>query len=126
MGQQDVIRIKAHPHFVGEQAKDAKTHEYVFSYTITIANLSEQRVQLLSRHWLITNGHGKETTVQGEGVIGEQPFIEPGASYTYTSGVILETPVGFMQGRYRFVHTGNQEFEAPIPAFRLSQPGILH
>ncbi len=76
---------------------------YVFAYTVTIRNLGRSQVQLLGRYWLITNGHGRETEVQGEGVVGEQPHIPAGGEYRYTSGAVIETPLGTMQGHYEMI-----------------------
>ncbi len=102
---------------------------YTFAYTITIKNQGSESVQLLSRYWRITDADEQVQEVRGEGVVGEQPVIEPGASFRYTSGTNLETPVGFMEGAYYFIlsdspHSGEQE--VPIPPFSLYVPGALH
>ena len=99
---------------------------YVFAYTVTIRNLGRTQVQLLSRYWLITNGHGRETEVQGEGVVGVQPHIAPGDEYQYTSGAVLETPLGTMQGRYEMVDIDGKPFSVDIPVFRLFVPTLIH
>ncbi|MEA1063556.1 Co2+/Mg2+ efflux protein ApaG [Apirhabdus apintestini] len=99
---------------------------YVFAYTVTIRNLGRQSVQLLSRYWLITNGNGRETEVQGEGVVGEQPHIEPGGEYQYTSGAIIETALGTMQGRYEMIDETGRTFSVAIPVFRLAVPSQIH
>ncbi|MBP2169741.1 ApaG protein [Erwinia toletana] len=99
---------------------------YVFAYTITIRNLGRNPVQLLGRYWLITNGNGRETEVQGEGVVGEQPLIEPGNEFQYTSGAILETPMGTMQGHYVMVDQQGETFNVDIPVFRLAIPTHIH
>ncbi|MCU5772708.1 Co2+/Mg2+ efflux protein ApaG [Erwiniaceae bacterium BAC15a-03b] len=99
---------------------------YVFAYTITIRNLGRNPVQLLGRYWLITNGNGRETEVQGEGVVGEQPLIEPGNEFQYTSGAILETPMGTMQGHYVMVDQQGETFHVDIPVFRLAIPTHIH
>ena len=99
---------------------------YVFAYTIRIRNLGRLPAQLLDRHWLITDGNGKVEEVRGEGVVGEQPRLEPGEAFTYTSGAVLETAVGTMQGSYRMSGDDGTEFDAPIPAFTLAVPRTLH
>ena len=99
---------------------------YVFAYTITIRNLGRTDVQLLGRYWLITNSNGRQTEVQGEGVIGEQPVIPPGGECQYTSGAILETPLGTMEGHYEMVDHQGQPFRTAIPVFRLAIPTLIH
>jgi len=99
---------------------------YVFSYTISIANNGEKAVKLLSRYWLITDGDNKTSTVSGEGVIGKQPLIAPDETYTYTSGCILKTPVGTMQGHYQVITAGRSLQQVEIPVFGLAQPNILN
>lgn len=99
---------------------------YVFAYTITIRNLGRFDVQLLGRYWLITNSNGRQTEVQGEGVIGEQPVIKPGGEFHYTSGVVLETPLGTMEGHYEMIDHLGQPFRTAIPVFRLSIPALIH
>ena len=107
------------------EQSDAKQHRFVFAYTITITNNSDAAAQLLSRYWLITDANGKKVEVQGAGVVGEQPIIEPAESYTYTSGCILETEVGTMEGFYEFV-SGSVTAQVPISVFRLAVPNIVH
>lgn len=99
---------------------------YVFAYTVTIRNLGRFDVQLLGRYWLITNSNGRQTEVQGEGVIGEQPIIRPGSEFQYTSGAILETPLGTMEGHYEMVDQKGQPFRTAIPVFRLAIPTLIH
>jgi ApaG protein len=101
-------------------------NKYAFAYRIDIRNLSDQKVKLLNRYWLITDGNGKKTEVQGEGVVGEQPLIEPGKSYQYTSGAILDTPVGSMQGHYELEDSTGNLFKAPIDIFGLAVPNLLN
>lgn len=98
---------------------------YVFAYTITIRNLGHRRATA-SRYWLITNSNGRQTEVQGEGVIGEQPVIPPGGEFQYTSGAILETPLGTMEGHYEMVDHQGQPFRTAIPVFRLAIPTLIH
>lgn len=107
------------------EQSDASQHRFVFAYTITITNNDNFAGQLLSRYWLITDANGKKVEVKGAGVVGEQPVIEPGESYTYTSGCILETEVGTMEGFYEF-KTDISTVQVPIPVFRLAVPNILH
>ncbi|MDF2044518.1 MULTISPECIES: Co2+/Mg2+ efflux protein ApaG [unclassified Pantoea] len=99
---------------------------YVFAYTITIRNLGRSSVQLLGRYWLITNGNGRETEVQGEGVVGEQPLIAPGNEFQYTSGAVIETPMGTMQGHYVMVDEQGDTFHVEIPVFRLAIQTHIH
>ncbi|MDF7761821.1 Co2+/Mg2+ efflux protein ApaG [Kosakonia cowanii] len=109
------------------ESQSQPDHErYVFAYTVTIRNLGRSAVQLLSRYWLITNGNGRETEVQGEGVVGEQPHIEPGGEFQYTSGAVIETPLGTMQGHYDMVDAQGNAFRVAIPVFRLAVPIVIH
>lgn len=101
-------------------------HRYVYAYTITIANQGDVAAQLISRQWLITDANEKKQEVQGIGVVGEQPHILPGETYTYTSGVILETETGIMQGSYQMQAEDGNLFDAPIPAFALVPPHAIH
>lgn len=112
-----------------EQQSDTESNRFVFSYTITIKNVSKAAFQLISRYWLIQDANNKAEEVYGEGVIGKQPVIEPGQSFVYTSGAVLETEMGTMQGKY-FMHsvetTPKKEFEVIIDPFVLSVPRTLH
>lgn len=99
---------------------------FVFAYTITIRNLGRFNVQLMRRYWLITNSNGHRTEVQGEGVIGEQPLIPPGGEFHYTSGAILETPMGTMEGHYEMVDQNDEPFRVAIPVFRLALPTLIN
>jgi len=105
---------------------DPAAERYVFAYTITIRNHSTESIQLLRRYWLITDANGKQTEVSGDGVVGEQPQLAPGASYRYTSGAVLETPVGTMQGHYEMITSAQHSFKTAIPLFRLAMPNILN
>ncbi|WP_435955280.1 Co2+/Mg2+ efflux protein ApaG [Dryocola sp. BD626] len=109
-----------------ESQSSPENERFVFAYTVTIRNLGRTPVQLLGRYWLITNGNGHETEVQGEGVIGVQPHIEPGNEYSYTSGAVLETPLGTMQGHYEMVDYQGDAFRVAIPVFRLAIPAFIH
>jgi ApaG protein len=113
------------PHYLKEQSAPDEDH-YVFAYTVTIRNTGDVTGQLISRHWIITDGDGQVQEVRGEGVVGEQPVIEPGQSYEYTSGCPLPTPVGSMKGSYQCVAADGTKFTAPIPEFVLSMPSTLH
>ena len=119
------IRIQVATQYVDDQS-EPDIDRYVFAYTITIENLSELPAQLLSRHWVITDANGKVQEVSGDGVVGEQPKLGPGETYRYSSGAVLETPVGAMQGRYRMQADDGIDFDAPIPPFTLAVPGMLH
>ena len=101
-------------------------NRYAFSYTVTVVNNGELPAQLLSRHWIITDGDGRVQEVRGAGVIGQQPHIAPGASHTYSSGTVMATQVGTMQGSYQMLAEDGQRFDAAIAPFRLAVPGALH
>ena len=98
----------------------------MFSYTITIVNEGNVPATLMSRHWIITDANGKVQEVNGDGVVGEQPHLNPGEQFRYSSGAVLETPVGAMQGLYRMETENGAEFDAPIAPFTLAVPGLLH
>ena len=119
------IRVEAQSTYVREQSQPEQD-QYVFSYTITIRNIGEVAAQLMSRHWIITNGDGGVQEVRGDGVVGEQPHLGPGDSFRYTSGAMLETPVGSMHGSYLMRTDDGTEFKAPIPTMRLFMPNSLH
>jgi ApaG protein len=118
------IRIEVETAYVDEQS-DPKEGRYVFSYTITIRNEGLVPARLLTRHWIITDANGKVEEVRGEGVVGEQPHLKPGQGFRYSSGAVLETPVGAMQGSYEMITDDGMRFDAPIAAFRLAMPGIV-
>ena len=99
---------------------------FVFTYTITITNRSSHAVKLLSRYWHICDANDKAQEVRGDGVIGQQPRLNGGESFKYTSGAILETAAGTMEGNYEFITDEGNIFEAPIPAFTLADPAMLH
>ncbi|TAM46193.1 MAG: Co2+/Mg2+ efflux protein ApaG [Gammaproteobacteria bacterium] len=101
-------------------------NRYVFAYTITITNTGNTPAKLLTRHWVITDANSQTREVRGEGVVGEQPLLPPGASFEYTSGTVLETPVGTMHGSYQMVADDGTRFDAEIPSFTLSIPRTLH
>ncbi|WJV53340.1 Co2+/Mg2+ efflux protein ApaG [Pectobacteriaceae bacterium CE90] len=112
--------------FYIEAQSEPDEERFVFAYTITIRNLGRHEVKLLGRHWLITNANGRQTEVQGEGVIGLQPVIQPGGEFQYTSGAVLETPLGTMEGHYQMIDHQGDDFQVPIQVFRLAIPSLIH
>jgi ApaG protein len=119
------IEIAVATRFLDEQSAP-EADRYVFAYTIRIANVGSVAARLLSRHWIITDGNGRIQEVRGEGVVGEQPWLQPGQDFEYTSGAVLETPVGTMRGSYQMLANDGHRFEAPIPQFTLSIPRTVH
>jgi ApaG protein len=119
------IQVDVQTQYIPEQS-DPEQDRYVFSYTITIRNEGSVPAKLLTRHWIITNADGKTQEVRGEGVVGEQPHLKPGEGFRYTSGTVLETPVGSMQGSYHLVADDGVKFEAEIAPFSLSMPHTIH
>ena len=119
------IRVDVVTSYVEDQSNPTEGR-FVFAYTITIRNEGQVAARLMTRHWIITDANGKVQEVQGEGVVGEQPYLKPGQGFRYSSGAILETPVGVMQGSYRMVADGGEVFDAPIAPFTLAMPGMLH
>ena len=119
------IRVEVETAFVPGESDPAKTR-YVFAYTITIRNEGVSPARLLARHWIITDANGQVQEVRGDGVVGEQPYLKPGQGFRYTSGAVIETPVGVMQGSYQMIADDGHRFDAPIAPFRLAMPGILH
>ncbi len=103
-----------------------EANRYVFAYTVTIKNSGSVPAKLLTRHWVIKDANSKIQEVRGSGVVGEQPYLAPGMSFEYTSGTVLETPVGSMQGSYQMIADDGVEFDAEIPAFVLTIPRTLH
>ncbi|MFC3117130.1 Co2+/Mg2+ efflux protein ApaG [Cellvibrio fontiphilus] len=119
------IQVSVKTTYIAAQSQPL-VNRYVYAYTITIANQGDVPAQLISRHWLITDANEKRQEVQGVGVVGEQPHINPGDSYTYTSGVILETETGLMQGSYQMRTETGETFDAEIPLFALVPPHAIH
>ena len=109
-----------------EEQSDPRERKFVFAYTITLHNEGKLPAKLLTRHWIITDANGKVQEVRGDGVVGEQPHLKPGQGFRYSSGTMIETPVGAMQGSYQMVTDEGRNFDAPIAPFRLAMPGILH
>ncbi len=119
------ITVSVKTAYLPEQS-DQKEPRYVFSYQITIENNSDSKVQLLSRYWLITDANGETVNVAGEGVVGKQPHIGIKQSYQYTSGCVLKTPIGTMQGHYQMLDEQGRTLQVNIPVFSLALPNILH
>ncbi|MGF1697321.1 Co2+/Mg2+ efflux protein ApaG [Vibrio kyushuensis] len=119
------IQIHVQTKYVEEQSTPEKNH-YIFAYLITIKNLSNQTVQLLSRRWLITDANEKQLTIEGDGVVGQQPHIKSDDEYSYTSATAIETPFGVMQGQYIFLDENGNQFTTEITPFRLAIPNILN
>ena len=120
-----LIEISAVPQFIPDQS-DPESDRYVFAYTITIRNIGRVAAQLISRHWIITDAHDEVQEVRGLGVVGEQPLLQPGMAFEYTSGCALATPIGTMKGSYQMTAEDGTQFEAPIPEFVLAIPRVLH
>nr|WP_113865456.1 Co2+/Mg2+ efflux protein ApaG [Brenneria salicis]NMN90501.1 ApaG protein [Brenneria salicis ATCC 15712 = DSM 30166]RBP64828.1 ApaG protein [Brenneria salicis ATCC 15712 = DSM 30166]RLM31552.1 Co2+/Mg2+ efflux protein ApaG [Brenneria salicis ATCC 15712 = DSM 30166] len=112
--------------FYVESQSQPDEERFVFAYTITVRNLGRHPVRLLGRYWLITNANGRQTEVQGEGVVGEQPLIPPGEEFQYTSGTVLETPLGTMEGHYQMIDHQGDTFQVGIPVFRLAISSLIH
>jgi len=119
------IKVEVETQFIENQS-EPDDDRYVFSYTITIRNEGALPAQLLSRHWVITDAHGHVQEVRGEGVVGEQPHLNPGEGFQYTSGAMIATPVGSMHGSYQMLADNGDEFDAEIPDFTLAIPRTLH
>jgi len=119
------ITVEAHATYVADQS-DPSRDQYVFAYRIKVINTGTVSAQLISRHWIITDGEHRVQEVKGAGVIGQQPVLKPGESFEYTSGTQIGTPVGTMRGSYEMVADDGRAFDAPIPSFTLSVPRVLH
>ena len=119
------IMIQVKTQYLAEHSSPA-VQRFAFAYSISITNNSDQPVQLLRRHWIITDGNRKVEEVRGDGVVGQQPWIAPQQSFHYTSGAVLETPVGTMEGSYSMQQENGDAFKALIPRFTLAKPGSLH
>ena len=124
-GKRYEASVSAQTQYLADQSDEA-AGRYVFAYTISIRNTGNVAAQLISRHWLITDGRNQVQEVRGLGVVGAQPLLKPGESFEYTSGTALATPVGTMRGSYQMVAEDGTQFEAPIPEFTLSVPRVLH
>jgi ApaG protein len=119
------VRVSVSAEYSPERSKPAET-QWFFVYTITIANEGTETVQLLTRHWIITDGTGHVEEVRGPGVVGKQPVLAPGESFTYTSGCPLSTPFGVMEGTYQMVNASGEHFDVKIAPFTLSEPYTVH
>jgi ApaG protein len=119
------IAVKVATAFIESQS-DTEQGRYFFAYTVTIQNEGKVPAKLLSRHWIITDSNGKMQEVRGAGVVGEQPYLKPGEGFQYTSGTMLETPVGTMRGSYQMIADDGTEFDAEIKLFTLAAPRVLH
>jgi len=119
------VAVSATPQFIADQS-DPATERYVFAYTITIENVGTVPAQLISRHWVITDGNSRVQEVRGLGVIGQQPLLNPGETFEYTSGCQLDTPVGTMRGTFQMTAEDGTQFDAIIAEFTLSIPRVLH
>ncbi|MDQ3288416.1 MAG: Co2+/Mg2+ efflux protein ApaG [Pseudomonadota bacterium] len=119
------IDIQVSTRYLDDESEPDKGR-FVFAYTIRIHNAGPAAARLLSRRWLISDANGKVQQVEGEGVVGEQPWLRPGDRFEYTSGAVLETSVGTMQGHYTMVSDDGTRFDAPVPQFILAVPRTLH
>ncbi len=124
-GKKYHISVNVNTAYLSDQS-DPAADRYVFAYTVTIANTGTVAAQLISRHWIITDAENVTQEVKGLGVVGEQPLLQPGESFEYTSGTAMATPVGTMNGTYQMVAEDGNKFDAEIPVFTLSMPRILH
>jgi ApaG protein len=122
---QHEIQVEVETAYLEEQSEPAE-QRFVFAYTITLRNSGKVPAKLMTRHWIITDANGRIQEVRGEGVVGEQPHLKPGQGFRYSSGAVLETPVGSMRGSYQMLGDDGARFDAPIPVFRLAKPGMLH
>jgi ApaG protein len=121
----DNIKVSVKPQFLEGQTKPDE-NKYVWAYTVTVQNLGNETVTLLTRHWIITDGFGRRQDVRGDGVVGEQPKLGPGQSFQYTSGCPLSTPSGMMVGSYGMVTSSGRLFDVVVPAFSLDSPHDQH
>ncbi|CAA0095155.1 Protein ApaG [Zhongshania aliphaticivorans] len=119
------VDIQVESQYLPDQSEPTQ-QRFAFAYTITIQNTGDEAVRLLNRHWIITDGDNQVQEVQGEGVIGKQPLIPPGESFSYTSGAVIDTAVGTMEGSYEMISASGRPFIAPIGIFSLAQPSALH
>src|SRR3990170_3638033 len=119
------VSVSTETQYIADQSDEAK-ERFVFAYTVTIRNSGTVPVQLISRHWIITDSRSQVQEVRGLGVVGAQPLLKPGEHFEYTSGTALATPVGTISGSYQMVAEDGTQFDAPIPEFTLSVPRVLH
>jgi len=119
------IQIKVATQYI-EAESNPDANRYIFAYTITIENKGDIAAKLLSRHWIITDANNRVQEVKGKGVVGEQPYLRPGQSFQYTSGTMIETPVGSMQGSFQMIADDDHHFDAIIEPFSLALPRMLN
>jgi ApaG protein len=119
------VRVRVESEYSADRSDPSK-HQWFFLYTISIANEGPETVQLLTRHWIITDGTGHVDEVRGPGVVGKQPTLKPGESFEYTSGCPLATPFGVMEGTYQMVSENGDRFDVKIAPFTLSEPYTVH
>jgi ApaG protein len=119
------IRVRVQSQYAADRSRPAQ-NEWVFLYTVTISNEGSEPVQLVTRHWIITDGTGKVEEVRGPGVVGQTPTLAPGESFEYTSGSTIATPFGVMEGTYQMVAESGEQFDAKIAPFTLSEPYTVH
>ncbi len=119
------IQVSVESQFI-EKESNPEQARYVFAYTVTIVNQGSVSAKLLTRHWIISDADGRTQEVRGDGVVGEQPYLKPGEGFRYTSGTILDTPLGVMQGSYQMLADDGERFDAAISPFRLVDPRVLH
>ncbi|RTZ64986.1 MAG: Co2+/Mg2+ efflux protein ApaG [Aquificaceae bacterium] len=119
------IKVSVDTYYI-EAESDAEMNRYIFAYTINIENKGSVAAKLLTRHWIITDANSRVQEVKGKGVIGEQPYLKPGESFNYTSGTMIETPVGAMQGAFQMVTDDGEHFDAEIAPFSLAIPNMLN
>jgi ApaG protein len=117
------VTVRVSVSYLPEQS-EPRRGRWFWAYHVRIENEGPAAVQLLTRHWVITDGRGARHTVEGEGVVGEQPLVEPGGSFDYVSGCPLATPTGAMQGAYRMIDEGGAVFDVEIPRFQLIAPAV--
>ncbi|MDC9729676.1 MAG: Co2+/Mg2+ efflux protein ApaG [Methyloprofundus sp.] len=125
MSEKNKILVDVTPRYIAEQSKP-NDKRFVFAYKITITNIGSEPAKLIRRKWLITDSNGKIEEVQGDGVIGQTPHLKVGESFAYTSGALIKTSVGTMEGKYIMQTDTGEEFDAIIPRFTLSIPRTLH
>jgi len=119
------LSVDVETSYIDEQS-DPENDRFVFAYTITIRNTGNMAAKLMTRHWIITDANNFTQEVKGDGVVGEQPHLQPGEGFQYTSGTVLDTPIGSMRGSYQMVADDGNQFDAEIPTFTLCKPNALH
>lgn len=119
------VQVSVESFYLEEQSEPTR-QQYAFAYRVQLKNVGEEPVQLLSRHWIITDSTGTVRHVKGPGVVGEQPLLDPGQAYEYVSGSRLESPVGTMEGSYQMVSAAGEHFDIRIPLFTLAVPGSVN